>query len=1045
LNKHLDNVLIAVTNLKLQKNNMKKLLSISMLFISVVMYSQEDYYGNTLDDGIYEASQIVLNPNVKPPDVAAFEKVNFVPVSNYTGRANISIPIYEVSAGKMSVPISLSYNSTGVKVAEMASSVGLGWSLNAGGMITKNIKGIDDFQRAVKANDPSPYMTPSGWLGYTNADYYIYTLSRYNDAEPDVFSVNAPGISTKYIHNKQYHTNSDGTVSLGSTNLPERIELEHQGTIIEETLTGSMTSSGFSNIKVTSINGIVYNFGAKDMSTYNSGYATNGAFSYNTKTEGYRLDTMYDPSSNQTITFEYEQYAVNFFDPIPVGINSYGGGTNLHYSKTSNSSTTYPITHRLTKILFDKGYVEFIYGINRLDNLDEKALTEIKVVDSNGNLIKHFKLNYGYFQSTIESDKPQSKRLRLDRVYEVDTNLNELPGYTFTYDTSVQMPPRTSYAHDFLGYNNGTYVSTNTDPIPKLYFYNNKIYPISVYASSIELTGNFSLEANESYAKAYSLTKITYPTGGSNTYEYESNEFLLGSIHKGGGLRLKTQTLDDGKGGLQILDYEYGSGQIGKLPSYASFRLNKETYLTPTTLSELQYYLGIDTYMTPQSQTELNNGSFVGYSIVTVKNRLDNGFSKYFYTNVSDYPNISSTKTVDNSFEINKSWNKIAPQALSIDQDYLRGKVKYEEVYNKNGEFRLQKIYKYTQKEFRNISLDYINKASYLSSLSSGYCYSSGVYYCNYYKESVNLPIARNLLTTVITKDYQADKVVYTQGGPENVPYTFQTVQKYLYDADLPLVLRESKSSSSVFIPDTDIQNETQDYYYLSQGDSKVIKDITYPKVAGSGNQDQQIPPAISPLPYANELINQNRLSTPMTITLKNENNEVMVKEEHYYNLFGILINLEKINFINRDNSITESEIVTKKDFRGRILEYQKKDGIYVSRFYGYDDEYLIAEVENSTYSNMISKLQNLQTPFNQGTTADPASIRAMMSELRVALPDARITSYTYAPLIGVTSITDQRGETIYYEYDNFNRLKSVKDSDGNILSENEYHYKNQQ
>ena len=49
----------------------------------------------------------------------------------------------------------------------------------------------------------------------------------------------------------------------------------------------------------------------------------------------------------------------------------------------------------------------------------------------------------------------------------------------------------------------------------------------------------------------------------------------------------------------------------------------------------------------------------------------------------------------------------------------------------------------------------------------------------------------------------------------------------------------------------------------------------------------------------------------------------------------------------------------------------------------------------------------------------------------------------TYNPLVGITSITDPRGETLYYTYDAFNRLEHVKDAEGNILNKNEYNYKN--
>ncbi len=58
-------------------------------------------------------------------------------------------------------------------------------------------------------------------------------------------------------------------------------------------------------------------------------------------------------------------------------------------------------------------------------------------------------------------------------------------------------------------------------------------------------------------------------------------------------------------------------------------------------------------------------------------------------------------------------------------------------------------------------------------------------------------------------------------------------------------------------------------------------------------------------------------------------------------------------------------------------------------------------------------------------------------------LPGAQVTSFTYDPLVGISSMTDPKGYTTTYEYDQFNRLKSIKDADNNLLSDYEYHFKN--
>ncbi|PWG78075.1 hypothetical protein DDR33_24190 [Pararcticibacter amylolyticus] len=72
-------------------------------------------------------------------------------------------------------------------------------------------------------------------------------------------------------------------------------------------------------------------------------------------------------------------------------------------------------------------------------------------------------------------------------------------------------------------------------------------------------------------------------------------------------------------------------------------------------------------------------------------------------------------------------------------------------------------------------------------------------------------------------------------------------------------------------------------------------------------------------------------------------------------------------------------------------------------------------------------------------------SANQYIDEVRIYPEDGAMTTFTYDPLIGVTSRTDANDETTYYEYDAFQRLMIIKDHNGRIIKQYCYNYTGQQ
>jgi YD repeat-containing protein len=135
---------------------------------------------------------------------------------------------------------------------------------------------------------------------------------------------------------------------------------------------------------------------------------------------------------------------------------------------------------------------------------------------------------------------------------------------------------------------------------------------------------------------------------------------------------------------------------------------------------------------------------------------------------------------------------------------------------------------------------------------------------------------------------------------------------------------------------------------------------------------------------------------------------------------------------------------INRYDKYGHVLESEKPGGIKTSFVWGYNNTQIIAEIVNSAYSDIPQTLiTNAQAASNSG---NEQSLITALDNLRNApeLAQALLTTYTYKPLIGISSMKDARGYKITYEYDSNNRQKAIKDQDGNIVTESIYHTKPQ-
>jgi hypothetical protein len=435
-------------------------------------------------------------------------------VSLATGIPNISVPIYNIKEGDISVPIELSYHAGGIKVEEIASFVGLGWALSAGGVVSRSVNQNPDDNPYGYIHTPYTVDHLSSLPHSTVGENNYYQLNQvqhgYRDYEPDIFTFNFGNYSGRFL----FDQTTGIFIQTPFSNLKIEPGYDENGYINSFVIT---TPDGLKYYFGKSANGMVsavdWNNNSHSFS-YSSNAMSVGeessSFSY---ISAWHLLEIISPK-NDVITFSYQSQLAG--QKVYRSQESFLTGSCSIKGYSASFVETIDQSSVLQSINFSGGQVEFLLDTQgRLDYIGSKALKEIRVLKDQ-TLLKSFELGHSYFTSSSSTDRwqefgNQSERLRRLKLLSVreKVNGNYLPAYEFQYN-STALPSRFSNGQDYWGYYNGKNSNESLVPYVKL-------------GSTSQYAGNANREIDPIYSKAGTLTKVIYPTGGNAEYFYENN------------------------------------------------------------------------------------------------------------------------------------------------------------------------------------------------------------------------------------------------------------------------------------------------------------------------------------------------------------------------------------------------------------------------------------------------------------------------------------------------------------------------------------------
>ncbi len=1049
--------------------------------------------GNTVV-GQTEGYQTIQMPNLMAPSPDAFQLGTYgtMPIGLFTGSANYNIPVYDIKTSKLSLPISLSYNSNGVKVDMVSSRVGMGWVLNAGGVISKTVMGLDDDLGQLTA-PPQDLLTPSVGL----KDYLEGVADGSIDAQPDKYTFNFNGITGSFIidHNGEiitipYHPNlkivRNSNVNHTEWNFlvtaPDGVKYYFGGTSAKERGMTTNGGSGCNNMTYNwtdnawYLNKIVHPLGDEILLTYSS-----KTFYYYT-------------SFSQTISKLYPLVQLNEFscNPIP------GLPTPKLSSPSDEYSNCYTRTgiqsKILSKITFPQGSIRFKYS-SRFDLIGDSALSSIEVYKKNSTTaLKKYQLQQTYagtvssYENSFISDEGGSQRLFLTGFLEKDplSNTNGAV-YYFEYEEMSGLPPRLSMAQDHFGYFNGV---NNTYFVPATSGYNN-IFSV--------VTGNRA--PNPAYSQKGLLKKIIYPTGGYNQIFYEQNKIqasgvgynygnqpiINGHLDVGGSRVAKVISFDPVALKTEVKKFHYAyldnlessSGLLIWNPIYVTDRIIRK-YCPPPPPSAIDcgYYDWTMKVLSSNSLYPLygaSSGNLVYHEVIeSLGENFENGGISHKYLVTADgAAQIISGDYIQSSPVSNFGlFNGLEEKTIYFSKN---GSViiKRKEIERKytnliDAQSKIHGI-------FRTDTSVIVNKRYYIPCNSSGGsmsqadldCFDINRYftfsYYNFNHETItydyNESGASPVVTVVENKYDNYENVQLTRSIKYNSDQTaISTHFKYPFDFKAPGNIYQKMVDANIVNPvvEQTVKSNTTTLYsiktnykdWFSNGNTLVpwyvdyiyktnspVTRLRYHLYSNSGN----------PLEISKEhdvkvsyIWDEENVFPLAEVTNAMENEVAFANFEGQgngkWNLSGGAVSSQhrytgrKSFTLIAGNTISKTGLSAGKTYK---VSYWKKSGsVLVNGLSG----------TSGITRNGWTYYEHL---FSNSTTATIAGT-AQIDELRLHPLVANMISYNYDPLIGIISSCDNNNNVSTYEYDNLGRLIIIRDQDNNILKKICYNYAGQ-